>query len=229
MAKIGKATTDEAQAADPTAAATRRRGDLKRAIEAGVLGPLRSAQEGVDPSIDKPKKKDEPDLDLEMPVDVPAQEEAQSWEEAVVKMKKQKAQRAAKPRKPKAPPGMERFIETLLSKEGVARSKQEEGRETRRKFMEQAAAMGGDPRWGPEDPDAEWDVVPEGEGEPAPMPGRLLEVFDVMDTVHEAAMEAVKEGASAKGGKEMQVENDLGRSRWLRAREVQSPFRGGSE
>jgi hypothetical protein len=141
MAKIGKATMDEPRAQDPTAAAARQREDLKRAIEAGVLGPLRAAQEGVDPSIDKPEKKDAPDLDLGMPVDVPAQEDARSWEEALVKMKKQKAQRAAKPKKPKATPGMERFIKSLLSDEGVERSQLAEGAESRREVMEQVMDM----------------------------------------------------------------------------------------
>ena len=142
MAKIGKAAMDEPQAQDPTAAAARRREDLKRAIEAGVLGPLRSTQEGVDPSLDKPEKKDEPDLDIEQPVDVPAQEDARSWEEAVVKMKKQKAERAAKPPKPKAPPNMERFIQSLLSEERVEQSRAEErmekGIEQRRDALAEA-------------------------------------------------------------------------------------------
>ena len=127
MAKIGKATMDEPRAQDPTAAAARQREDLKRAIEAGVLGPLRAAQEGVDPSIDKPEKKDEPDLDLGMPVDVPAQEDARSWEEALVKMKKQKTKRvAAPPPKPAERPKMESFIKSLLGEEGQARAAAEE-------------------------------------------------------------------------------------------------------
>jgi len=136
MTKIGMAPAAPPPAEESDVAADRRRADLKRAIELGVLGPL--AQEGVDPSIDKSEKKDAPDLDLEMPVDVPAQEEAETWEEALVKMKKQKAQRAAKPRKPKAPPNMERFIQSLLSEEGIERSRMEEGSEKRRDILEAA-------------------------------------------------------------------------------------------
>ena len=199
MAKIGKAAMDEPQAQDPTAAAARRREDLKRAIEAGVLGPLRSTQEGVDPSLDKPEKKDEPDLDIEQPVDVPAQEDARSWEEAVVKMKKQKAERVAKPPKPKAPPNMERFIQSLLSEERVERSQLEEGIEQRRDMLE--ASMAEDPGWGEGDPDAEWDDAPEGVTP-------IFRHFDLLDRMAEE-MKSLKPFKYSVNEQGLQLRSDI--------------------
>ena len=95
MTKIGKAPEAPQPTEESDVAAEKRRADLKRAIEVGVLGPLGSTHEGVDPEAGIDEEPGLTDLDIEPDVDVAAQEEAQSWEEAVVKMKKQKAKRAA--------------------------------------------------------------------------------------------------------------------------------------
>ena len=111
----------------PAPSSDRRRADLKEAITLGLLSPLGGRREAVDPDQDRSVDTSAPDLDIEMPVDVPAQEDAESWEQAVTKMKKQKTKRvAAPPPKPVERPKMESFIKSLLGEEGQARAAAEE-------------------------------------------------------------------------------------------------------